>query len=390
MTGNFVLYVIYIFIFLSFLKPAGFDHMGLSSVNTFFNISRILCAIIICVLYLKQRRRNKLIKYLFIYFSFCCFSTYIGIGDFNRILIFAGSIVAFAMIFEIVKEKRFKVIITSLLFVYMVFIVVAFFFLYQAVGFTINIEKHFTSEQLMYAYFLSSSNGSASFFIPAMVLSILNLYISGKNNLLSWITIVFTYCSGLIIWSATSLVAETVLLLYAVFVRFNLDDVFRRRVKSKLLIIVCLTISIGITFFKIQDLFEFIIVDILKKDLTMTGRTEVWNNGFNAFVKSPILGMGNYNDVVRTCDNCYAQLLGDSGILGVAFFIALMIFSYRKLKQSQNRQVCYLFTVVYALLLLMFVAESWCQFFGMYVLLILFSKADYIQHYIDKNNVKYL
>ena len=69
--------------------------------------------------------------------------------------------------------------------------------MYQIVGFTINIEEYFTDEQLQNVYFLSSSNGSASFFIPAMVCAILNLFISGKNSLLSWITLVFTYISGL-------------------------------------------------------------------------------------------------------------------------------------------------------------------------------------------------
>lgn len=272
----------------------------------------------------------------------------------------------------------------------MVLIVFGFFWLYRYVGFVINIEEHFSAFELQFAYFLSSSNGSASYFVPAMTLAVLNLYISGKKNLLSWITICFTYCSGLIIWSATSLVAETGLLLYAFCVYFDKIRVLKKFLRPKVLVVLCLFISVGITFFQIQYLFEFIIVDILHKDLTMTGRTMVWNNGFNAFFSSPMIGLGNGNDIVRTCDNCYAQLLGDSGLVGIFLFSAMMIFLYKSLAKSLNGEVTYLFFVTYALLLLMFVAESWSQFFGLYVLLVLFSKADYIQHYINLNSYNYI
>lgn len=380
----FFLFLILVFTFLSFLKPSGFDIMGFSSINTFFNYSRIVCAIVIVCLYARNHERNKLLHYFLLYFLYCCVSTYLGgYGDTNKIFIFSGSSIAFAMIFYILKKEYFKLAIQALLSVYMVLIVFSFFWLYKYVGFVINIEEHFSEEELQFAYFLSSSNGSASYFIPAMTMAVLNLYISGKRNLLSWITIFFTYCSGLIIWSATSLVAETVLLLYALCVFFDKTYVIKRFLRPKILVILCLCISVGITFFKIQYLFEFIIVDILHKDLTMTGRTTIWDNGFNAFFSSTITGIGNINDIVRTCDNCYAQLLGDSGLIGFFIFTSMMVFVYKSLTKSVNGEVVFLFLITYALLLLMFVAESWSQFFGLYVLLVLFSKADFIQNYIN-------
>ena len=152
--------------------------------------------------------------------------------------------------------------------------------------------------------------------------------------------------------------------------------------KYKVLLYICLFVSIGITFFNIQYLFEFIIVDILHKDLTMTGRVTVMLNGFNAFHSSPFFGLGNFNKIVSTCDNCYAQILGDTGIIGMIAFGLLMFKAYEVLKNSYLDSISYLFFIVFDLLLLMFVAEAWSQFFGLYVLLILFSKTDMIQYYI--------
>ena len=63
-------------------------------------------------------------------------------------------------------------------------------------------------------------------------------------------------------------------------------------------------------------------------------------------------------------------------------FGLLMFKAYEVLKNSYLDSISYLFFIVFDLLLLMFVAEAWSQFFGLYVLLILFSKTDMIQYYI--------
>lgn len=378
----------WVFVFFCFLKPAGFDLMGFTAINTFLNIARIVCALIVFFIYINRGTHNRYLPYLLFYILACFISTYFGQGNINLLFTFGGSIVSFALIWDIIPLKKLKTVMRSLLFVYMVLIIFSFFWMYQIVGFTINIEEYFTDEQLQKVYFLSSSNGSASFFIPAMVCAILNLFISGKNSLLSWITLVFTYISGLIIWSATSLVAETALLGFAICYYLGLTHLFMNYLKYKVLLYICLFVSIGITFFNIQYLFEFIIVDILHKDLTMTGRATVMQNGFNAFYSSPFFGLGNFNKIVSTCDNCYAQILGDTGLFGMITFILLMFKAYEVLKKSYLNSISYLFFIVFDLLLLMFVAEAWSQFFGLYVLLILFSKTDMIQYYIDSLSKK--
>ena len=132
-------------------------------------------------IYIDRGTHNRYLPYLLFYILVCFISTYFGQGNINLLFTFGGTIVSFALIWDIIPLEKLKKVIRSLLFVYMVLIIFSFFWMYQFVGFTINIEEYFTDEQLQKVYFLSSSNGSASFFIPAMVCAILNLYIHFEN-----------------------------------------------------------------------------------------------------------------------------------------------------------------------------------------------------------------
>lgn len=42
----------WVFVFFCFLKPAGFDLMGFTAINTFLNIARIVCALIVFFIYI--------------------------------------------------------------------------------------------------------------------------------------------------------------------------------------------------------------------------------------------------------------------------------------------------------------------------------------------------
>ena len=390
---HFLFILILFFTILTFFKPSGFDALGMNSINTFFNISRIVVTIIISIVYFSGKKyHSKLLKYLFFYFCVSFFSTYIHGLKLSIVIILSGSAIGFAMLTEIMIKKNLRLFLKVLLYIYFILIVFNLFWMISVVGFTVNIEEVYGEDSLqnMVVCFLSNANLSASFFIPGMLIATLNLFMSSKYNLISWILLISTFLSGLILWSATSLVGESIILLFSICILFNIEQIFIRYVKPIVLLFLSLFISVGVTFFKIQNLFEFLIVDILHKDLTMTGRTTVWNYGFKAFEKSPIIGLGFGNKSVMTCDNCYAQILGDNGMLGFIAFFMLIYFSYKNLFRGKKTKVKYLFTLVAALLFLMFIAESWVNFWGLYILLILFYNIESIDKLIYNSNKKYL
>ena len=369
-----------IFAIATFLKPACFDILGFNTINTFLNISRIFVAGIIFInyLFIKRKPLSRLLKYECLFFSFWFISTLIIGEGFSQLSVFSISIIAFTMLIELLIAQNVKILINALFINYFILITVNFIYMISVFGFTINIEENarylfdFYQENAMVSL-LSSVNGTASFLFPALCSALLLMFATSKKNFFAWILIAEIFSTVLILWSATSLVGIFFIVTYVLLI-YNTPR--ERWINPKLYINMVILLGIGITFFKIQYLFSFIIVDILHKDLTMTGRTNVWNIGFEGFFSSPLLGCGFSS---KTIDNGYVQLLFIGGIIGT---IAYFIFLQSSLKQFCKKKSLHLekfFAFVIAIILLMFITESWPQFMGLYILLALAVNARNIE-----------
>lgn len=317
-------------------------------------------------------------KYECLFFSFWFISTLIIGEGFSQLSVFSISIIAFTMLIELLIAQNVKILINALFINYFILITVNFIYMISVFGFTINIEENarylfdFYQENAMVSL-LSSVNGTASFLFPALCSALLLMFATSKKNFFAWILIAEIFSTVLILWSATSLVGIFFIVTYVLFI-YNTPR--ERWINPKLYINMVILLGIGITFFKIQYLFSFIIVDILHKDLTMTGRTNVWNIGFEGFFSSPLLGCGFSS---KTIDNGYVQLLFIGGIIGT---IAYFIFLQSSLKQFCKKKSLHLekfFAFVIAIILLMFITESWPQFMGLYILLALAVNARNIE-----------
>ena len=303
---------------------------------------------------------------------------------FDSFFIFSISILAFTMLVELMIEKDLRSLINALFINYFILISINLFHMISIFGFTVNIEDNatelfnFYSENSMVSL-LASVNGTASFLFPALCSAILLMLSTNKKNLIAWLLIIEILTTVLILWSATSLVGVFLIVSYILFV-YDTPKVHKIRYKTIVSVVVLL--GLGITFFKIQNLFSFIIVDILHKDLTMTGRTNVWNIGFDGFFSSPFIGCG-YS--ATTIDNGYIQLLYIGGILGT---ICYSVFLYKIIKRICNKKASQLecfFSVVIAVVLLMFIAESWPRFIGLYIILAFAVNAKKIELELSKN-----
>ncbi len=320
-------FIFILFAFATFLKPACFDILGFGAINTFFNVSRVFVAIVIFIQYLfiDKKVPSKLLKSELWVFVCWFFSTLFAGEGLSRFFIFSVSILSLTMLIELLIEHQLKSLIHALFVIYFILITVNLVYLILIFGFTINIEEN---AQSLYDFYtknamvslLSSPNMTASFLFPALCSAILLMLLTTKKNLFAWLLIAEIFVTVLILWSATSLTGVFLIVMYVLFVYKTKRE---RWIKPKFLICTILLLGIGITFFKIQYLFSFIIEDILHKDLTMTGRTNVWNIGFDGFFSSPILGCGF---ISKTIDNGYVQLLFMGGIIGtIAYFTFLFL-----------------------------------------------------------------
>lgn len=358
------------FIFFTFLKPAGFDIMGMDDINTFFNIARICFAPLIVSYYLKIFHRLSTFVKAELLFVFVLFiPTYLyNPEELNKCFIWSISIILFSCLVEVLVEKNYKILIYSLFINYLILIIGNLFWMISFVGGYV-IEA--VPDNSFSISFLASDNMTASYIFPALSSAfLLSVLARNRYNVFALLLYVAIILSVLMLWSATSLSGVFLLIFYIYFIYGSRLEHY---VKSRNIIIVSCIIVIGVTFFNIQKFFSFIIVDILHKDLTMTGRTEVWKNGLNGFQQSPLLGCGFGSD---TIDSGLVQVLFNGGIVWMLAYLFLLKRSCQLFLGKYNNSLSRYFAVSIAVIILMHIAESWPTFSGLYVILSLSVNSD--------------
>ena len=376
-----------ILIVFSFLKPSGFDALGYSTINSAFNVARIVFAGYIFLEYFRKSNRiSRPIVVILGFFSIAAVSTLLSEGDFFRFSIFAISMISLFMYIELMSVKNVHLMILSFFIVYMILILFNYVWMINIGGFVIDVEN---SRPDLFAYgkeatvtILSSVNGVASYIFPSIIFAVLLMLITKKKNIFSWLLIVACFLSELFLWSATALSGVFLALVY-LFGIYDRESI-ERRIPIKMILFLAIALSIGITFFHIQYLFSFIIEDVLHKDLSMTGRIPQWEYVMSKFFyPSLFLGSGWGT---RTSDNCFVQVLCDMGLLGFSFFL-FMIKKFLDFGNVCNPTSLERFLLIMlAIEILMFTSESWVHFYGFFITIALIANARIIQENIYENN----
>ncbi len=376
-----------VLIVFSFLKPAGFDLLGYSTINSVINIARIAAAG--CIFYQYFRIFNRIsrpIVFIFGFFSLATVSTYFSDGDFFKFSIFAISMISLFMYIELMTVKNVYLMILSFFIVYMVLLFSNYVWMINVGGFVIDVEHArpdlFVEGHESVVTILASENGVATYIFPSIIFAVLLTLITNKKNIASWSLVVVCFLSELFLWSATALSGVFLSIIYLVGI-YNRASI-ERCIPIKKILFLVVALSIGITFFRIQYLFSFIIEDILHKDLSMSGRIPQWDYVMSKyFYPSPFLGSGWGT---RTSDNCYVQVLCDMGILGFSYFL-FMIKKFLDFGNVRNPTSLEKFLLIMlAIEIVMFSSESWVHFYGFFITLALIANARIIQENIYEYN----
>lgn len=172
------------------------------------------------------------------------------------------------------------------------------------------------------------------------------IYIHSGNNILAWIVFLLYFVIGKMEWINKFTIIHTV----GAYVFF----------------------LIGVVFFQVQKYFQWLIATVLKKDLTFSSRTIIWEKCLEKIKQKPFIGYGlqensniielsgvsingSYQSNMFSAHNTVLQLMYQNGIL---LFVPLMILIYytsKKLSKVRNSnwKSISLFALI-AVLLIMF------------------------------------
>jgi O-antigen ligase len=214
----------------------------------------------------------------------------------------------------------------------------------------------------MYGAYLGK-NYVGRFLMPGFMFILLNeLYSEGKaltkKSIVQCSLIIMAILLSL---SGTAIVGVIVFwLCFFLFSKFGVNKattVFKFSLYSMVAFIL-------IYFFHIQEYFEFFIVRILHKDLSFTGRTEIWDVSIRTIQNNLLYGVGLRNTYTAFLLNhahshqYWLQILLYGGIIAFALVLLLYLFASRNLYSLKCETGSIIISVIIISYLIMGIDEA--------------------------------
>ena len=208
-------------------------------------------------------------------------------------------------------------------------------------------------------WLLGSENNLPGILLPTVVLQLMSYSITKHR-----ITIIYLFIASISIVLSTSSTGLVGLLIFALFAMFQYFDIEMKVIGNwftlgKGVIIVAI-LSVVLIAGSNLSVVSVIVEDWLGKDMTFTGRSDIWMRFWAVIVESPFLGYGVYftealRDSFNTSHqhNYYLHLLFQGGIFTLLSFVALLLVCSNKIKQVvEVKAVRFLNSGIFAFLIM--------------------------------------
>ncbi len=337
-------------------------------ITTVVNAWKCISWFLILFKCISNRRWNSFTITLHIFwlvFFLCTLVSHYTPADVNTWLVSFCSICGIALLFDAFDTERI------VRFIYKYFLLLALINFIMLILNPDGFESYVSAYDGLNKYasrcnFLCTDNMYGPFMMSLLLLN--ELYITQKSKEKVW-KLCYYGCwmvctaSALLIFSATSLVGLSALLIYKFCMKVNLSFI---QIKPLYIAFFFILMFVGVYYFNIQKLFSFVIINILGKDLTLTGRIELWTSSIEMIKQKFWLGWGCTNKgsiILRNYYYWYAHnlvldILLEGGIVTLSAFAFMIANMARRVKgtlRDRRIKTCMLILFVFAL---MNIAES--------------------------------
>lgn len=328
-------------------------------IDKFYYIYRIL---ILLILVGRLVCRTSYSKFNLLWIAFegwIVLITIIRGGSISYSIKMAAIIISVASLFEIYSDKPVK-LYKNMYYVFELFIYINFItlILFPNGMYSTGIIGETTEN-----WFLGFKNKHLIYFLPATGITLILCKLD-KFNFRRILLLIITISSTLYVKSGTGILGLSVLYIIVLLPVFKKGyKVFNMRTYLIEVIIMFLAIPI----FRLQYLFTYIIVDILKKDINLTYRTDLWDRALNAISQHPIMGWGEQNYNVRnqlyssnsiiSAHNQILEYLYIGGVILIMLYLIINIMMVKKMSRYAEFEVTQIASALYLALHVALIAE---------------------------------
>ncbi len=317
-----------------FLKPASFLQLA-PAIETLFDAGRLLSFLVLTIIWAAERHNYGFILALAAVQSTMLYSTIVHNGDVWKGIVLSASRIGIVLL-GITNAKNPKPLFDALG-------VLAFIYI------AINLATQLLVPEGLYlsyptnnpCYFLGHrNNASALMAVMALCVALRAFYLYGRITTVGLMAIILAYTGIILTWSATVLVAFTVGVALLFLCKYKKPI---KIMNANLCLAISLVFTVLFSILQLQHMFAFLIEDILRKSLSFTGRTSIWERAIYYISQSPLIGWGHeYTEIIYSklilgsAHNTWMDYMYTGGIMATIPIIGLMLYSGAKLTKKMN------------------------------------------------------
>lgn len=201
-------------------------------------------------------------------------------------------------------------------------------------------------------WFLGYKTSRLAFSLPLCVLSsIIDMYKRGRLTWKSWTCYILAMVTLFYSQATAASVTICILSILIVLICINRKGVFTERLWEKMLnlkivLIFYTVISILVVYIQNSPQIQYILVNVLHKDTTLTTRTYIWNLCITSIQKHPFTGLGYLNSLnyQNLTNNVYAtsahnmslSILISGGFIGLMIYITIIIVAWKSFNKDAS------------------------------------------------------
>lgn len=380
--------LLYIFLIIPFIKPYYFSKIN--NLNTFFNVYQILSFGIIVLIYVMRKVKiSNICMWIIGIEFFIILSSFLNEANVSGAIINMIQVLAFSLIVDYGMKNNQQQFIKALLFVLEIVVIGNF---YTILKYTHGINDS-------YIWLLGRKNNHFMYILPLMIITTINLYNKNNKFNLNDYTI-FSICifSIILVKSSTSLVGLIMFFAYFIFKKIIED---KNILNINVFLVGYIILFLMFVVFRAYNIFSFIIVNLLDKELTLTGRTEIWNTAIELIKNKIFMGYGLETEIVRIhrfnsmeavhAHNFILEFLYQGGIVLLSLLVMFVNLIRKKIIEYKNTKIGMFFSWGILIYLVMWLTEVYTieTFSWMFII---FFYIDFIlrkEEINDKNSKEY-
>lgn len=384
--------ILYSIVFFALIKPDSLEYLGFTWLsNTLIVLDIILMMLLTLMLIANKFKMSKMTLIIIIYFIIGMIPTIVHSNNLFSFIKVAGPGIAICLLTDFLIQKKEKIYFESIYYT----LGIAYFLNFITIIKYYRVGMYQMDKVSGDLYLMGYDNGMIYNLLPLCGVSLILSYIkTGKLvSKTSMFAIILTVISEFFVGSASGIV-EIVLFL---FLAISINNSFVKKIMKPFIMFVnYFFMSIGINILRIQNIFEYLIVDVLKKDLTFTNRTILWDYAIKSIKQNPIIGIGyGENNIIGIYYRNYSHphsmfldILVKGGIILLAVFAYILIHFANIYKKSKNRIVKNIILAVITIFLIGEIVNSVQYKVFFWSFLVLIEYTNIITHKGDNDGKK--